>query len=132
MAKITENIDLTLNSYYAGDEDPSLIPYEWRIKTRNQSFELHWINELTGQINISNLTLGHPMFSEPEIDYTYQYYKFFGEWGCIEDDLCGWINDGKHCDRCGLDINPLNSHYGLCDKCNETYLLKDAMFEKYV
>lgn len=128
MAKITEQIDLTLDSLFAGDSNPKLKPARWR---ENNVFFDTYIEVLNGGVRgiLENFIQVHHgtmlFFSDKsqekeridcELGYVY-IFKEFPDWAF--KDTMGW-GDHRSCSFCGVETNLLNrnSMDDCCDLCS--------------
>jgi len=126
---ITEEIDLTINSEFAGDEDETLLPWPIRQMRRNEFFTerrlILGIDGLVLHFDSSEL----PFFKENEdpvqadID---AYIMFFGmckeafmRWEKLDPYAYYMFGAGMTCDRCGCDLSFFNrgASRTLCQEC---------------
>lgn len=154
---ITEDIDLTLEAIFAGDEQPNLLlrhHYDRQYKREPDTFSTYRI--LTDGDRYERLHLIIEDFVIPEPDryprrvkngmlddmYDYNdlilddvlncYYNVFDEYPV--DPVSGdpWIAAfglGVNCDRCGVKLDFFNkASYGLCNDCTHQMKEEDERF----
>jgi hypothetical protein len=125
MAQITEQIDLTLNCYFAGDSDPRLKPARWNGHGGN--WTLSPIVFFGGLRRALTNHIGEvfPNFEsrrflrEPEIDCHMSYYRIFKELpAAAYEEVLGY-GDPYICNMCGKQSNLLtrNDRHDSCDAC---------------
>lgn len=139
--------DLTLTSFFAGEDNPSLLPLEVRVARnddqdgygrvfgkRRDGFRTLGLGELFNVIErMSGKTRD---FHHPLLDCGEKRDTTF-DWYCYYSSLFNEVHislktgyDGEFCDRCGVVLNLLNRFEpegGLCDFCRvdlETDALK--------
>lgn len=124
MAKITEKIDLTLNSIFAGDTNPSLMPGNWRVNRQNffvpdlffgtlKHIMRRHINSILPNFESSNFLKPTPL------DDSMTYFRLFREFQPhIYEETMGW-GDPNHCAMCGASTNLINRNTcnDSCDEC---------------
>lgn len=126
MGKVTEKIDLTLESLFAGDSFPNLKPAKWRhpdpLPRRFFSADgFMWhITHLVRMVHNSKYI---HFLKQPEPDTTLFYLDVFGEFPPqVYDEMLGY-GDPDICERCGRKTTPLNrnSCYDVCDSCESIF-----------
>lgn len=114
-------IDLTMRSWFASDEDPNLRIRDaynyWQCVERPQNEftenwrQLSWLEQIMGNMG-DNLLRSY----KPD---TEQYFIKVFDVPSDDPDLYP-LGNGEQCDMCGTTLNPLtSSSYCLCDECNE-------------
>lgn len=123
---ITTEIDLTLESDFAGEYDKWLRPDRVRERERCELFPKAMI-----PISVMLACISHSAFFYDDnkyklLDYFLNfYYELFGmspkllsRWGEMDPYAPYFFGAGIFCDCCGTELNILNNDHFLCNRCH--------------
>lgn len=130
MAEVTEKIDLTLDSLFAGDSNPALKPFKWRESGFQHPvfFFEDWARRIIGR-HVSEIfpnLESEKFLREPEPDWTLGYWRIFKEFPShAYEEVLGW-GDPDMCAMCGSRTNIItrNDTHDSCAKCYNRELNK--------